>query len=77
MRKNIFRLTLWTMLFALCLSAAAQPTKISRIGYLSGGSLSATAARREAFLQGLRELAYVEGKNILIEWRSSEGKSDR
>jgi putative tryptophan/tyrosine transport system substrate-binding protein len=77
MRKNIFGLTLWTMLFALCLSAAAQPTKISRIGYLSGGSLSATAVRREAFLQGLRELAYVEGKNILIEWRSSEGKSDR
>jgi putative ABC transport system substrate-binding protein len=39
--------------------------------------LSAFAARTDAFLQGLRELGYVEGKNIIIEWRSAEGKNDR
>ena len=53
---------------------AQQPTKIPRIGYLSG---TPTNPRREAFRQGLRELGYVEGKNILIEWRSAEGKFNR
>jgi putative ABC transport system substrate-binding protein len=56
---------------------AQQPAKIPRIGYLTGASLSAIAARAEAFRQGLRELGYVEGKNIVIEWRSPEGKADR
>src|SRR5437879_3683617 len=56
---------------------AQQPTKVLRIGYLTPVSLSANAARIEAFRQGLRELSYVEGKNIVIDWRSSEGKSDR
>ena len=57
--------------------AEAQPTKIPRIGYLTGNSPSTNAARIEAFRQGLRELGYVEGKNIIIEWRYSEGKADR
>jgi putative ABC transport system substrate-binding protein len=66
------------MLFALCWSAEAQqPTKVPRIGYLTAASLSANAGRIEAFRQGLRELGYVEGENIVIEWRSSEGKFDR
>ena len=66
------------MLFALCFSAEAQqPTKVPRIGYLSAASPSANAARIEAFRQGLRELGYVEGKNIVIEWRYAEGKLDR
>jgi ABC-type uncharacterized transport system substrate-binding protein len=73
MKEKITFLTLWAMLFALCLPAEAQqPTKIPRIGYLSGGSLSANALR-----QGLREFGYVEGKNIVIEYRSAEGKFDR
>ena len=65
--------------FALCGAAAQaqQPTKIPRIGYLTAASLSANAARIEAFRQGLRELGYVEGKNIVIEWRYAEGKLDR
>jgi putative ABC transport system substrate-binding protein len=55
------------MLFALCASAEAQqPTKIPRIGYLGGASSSAVSARIEALRQGLRELGYVEGKNIVI-----------
>jgi len=56
---------------------AQQPTKIPRIGYLGGGSPSSNPARIEAFRQGLRELGYVEGKNIVIEWRYAEEKLDR
>ena len=56
---------------------AQQATKVPRIGFLSGQSLSTILARTEAFLQGLRELGYVEGKNIVIEWRYAEGKLDR
>jgi putative tryptophan/tyrosine transport system substrate-binding protein len=66
------------LLFALSSSAQAQqPTKVPRIEYLGNASLSANAARIEAFRQGLRELGYVEGKNIVIEYTSREGKSDR
>ena len=66
------------MLFALCASAAAQqPKKIPRLGYVTSNSSAAISTRTEAFRQGLRELGYVEGKNIVIEWRSAEGKLDR
>jgi len=66
------------MLFALCGSATAQQAKkVARIGFLSASSLSVISARVEAFRQGLRELGYVEGKNIVIEWRWAEGKFDR
>lgn len=78
MKKKVPVLALCAMLFTLCASAAAQqPGKVSRIGYLAGGSLSSNAARRGAFRQGLRELSYVEGKNIVIEWRFADGKLDR
>ena len=78
MRKKFFGLTLCAVLLALSLSAhGQQPTNVPRIGYLSAPSLSASATRVEAFRQGLRELGYVEGKNIVIEWRSADGKSDR
>jgi putative tryptophan/tyrosine transport system substrate-binding protein len=53
---------------------AQQPKKVPRIGFLSGTSAN---PRREAFRQGLRELSYVEGKNIVIEWRYAEGKFNR
>ena len=78
MKKNIFGLTLCTMLFALSSSAGAQqPTKLPRIGYLTAGSLAAQSARIEAFREGLHELGYTEGKNIVIELRFGEGKSER
>lgn len=78
MKKKNTILTLCAMLLALCVSAEAQqPTKIARIGYLSGTSYSANSARVDAFRQGLRELGYVEGKTIVVEWRYAEGKLDR
>jgi putative ABC transport system substrate-binding protein len=77
-KKQIFALAVSAMLFALCFSVEAQqPTKVPRIGYLAAISLSALAARTEAFRQGLRELGYVERKNIIIEWRYAEGRLDR
>jgi putative ABC transport system substrate-binding protein len=78
MRKTVISFALCAMLSALCASAEAQqPTKIPRIGYLGGGSPSSSPARIEAFRQGLRELAYVEGKTIVVEYRYAEGKPDR
>ena len=69
---------LGTMLFALCVPAWAQlPTKVQRIGFLGATSLSGESARIEAFRQGLRELGYVEDKNVVIEYRWAEGKFDR
>jgi putative tryptophan/tyrosine transport system substrate-binding protein len=66
------------MLFALSVSARAQQAqKIPRIGYLQVTASSAVAARTEAFRLGLRELGYVEGKNIVIDWRSADGKLER
>jgi len=65
------------MVVAAATAEAQQPTKIPRIGWLSGSSPSAIATRSEAFRQGLRELGYVEGKNIIVEWRYGEGKPDR
>ena len=78
MKQKIIVLTLSAMLLALCSSAdAQQSTQIPRIGFLSATSLSTISARIEALRQGLRELGYVEGKNIVIELRSAEGKLDR
>jgi putative tryptophan/tyrosine transport system substrate-binding protein len=57
--------------------AEAQQAKIPRIGFLFVSSLSSNSGRADAFRQGLRELGYVEGKNIIIEWRSADGKPDR
>src|SRR5918996_2194787 len=77
-KKQIFALALSALLFALFYPAEAQqPTKIPRIAYLSAGSASSQASRVEAFKQGLRELGYVEEKNIVIEYRFAEGKLDR
>jgi len=77
MNRNVFGVALCTLLLALSSPAEPQQTKkVPRIGFLSAASLSPLAARVEAFRQGLRELGYVEGKNIVIEWRSSGGRLD-
>jgi ABC-type uncharacterized transport system substrate-binding protein len=66
------------VLLAVALKAEAQqPMKVHRIGFLNAASPSAILDRYEAFRQGLRELGYVEGKNIVIEYRYAEGKLDR
>ena len=76
MKREITVLALSAMLFALCDSVEAQqPVKV--IGYLNAGTASTNPARVAAFRQGLRELGYVEGKNIAIEYRAAEGKLDR
>src|SRR5262249_15962928 len=78
MNQRISALVFSAMLLALCLPVAAQqPKKVPRIGFLGVTSPSTIAARIEAFRQGLRELGYVEGKNIVIEYRWAEGKFDR
>jgi putative ABC transport system substrate-binding protein len=78
MTKKILVWLLLTFFVANVSVAQAQQTgKIPWIGWLMVSSLSANLARTEAFRQGLRELGYVEGKNIVIEWRSAEGKLDR
>jgi ABC-type uncharacterized transport system substrate-binding protein len=72
-------LWLLTVLFLASIhrAEAQQAKKVPRIGYLTAASLSAMAPRAEAFLQGLRELGYVDGKNMIIEYRYAEGKLDR
>jgi putative tryptophan/tyrosine transport system substrate-binding protein len=78
MTKKFFCIVPCTILFALSLFAQAQqPTNIPRIGFQSAASPSGIAARIEAFRQGMRKLGYVEGKNIVIEYRYAEGKLDR
>jgi len=75
MKKTITPLALCAMLFALCFPVHAQQrVKTPRIGYLGASSSSSNPARIEAFRQGLRELGYVEGTNIIVEWRYAEGK---
>jgi putative ABC transport system substrate-binding protein len=79
MTKKILVWILLTFFVAnVSVAQAQQPTKVPRIGYLRGASPSSgNLARTEAFRRGLRELGYVEGKNIVLEWRSAEGKLDR
>ena len=75
MNRKITVLTLCAVLLALSVSAEAQQaTKISRIGYLGASSPTTYPARIEAFRQGLRELGYVEGKNIVVEYRYAREK---
>jgi putative ABC transport system substrate-binding protein len=78
MIRKLFAIPVAASLLAIVhVAQAQQPAKIPRIGFLAGVSPSAISARLESFRQGLRELGYVEGKNIIIEWRSAEGKLDR
>jgi putative tryptophan/tyrosine transport system substrate-binding protein len=67
------------LIFSLggAVAQAQQPAKIPRIGFLGAASDPAITERLDAFRQGLRELGYIEGKNIAVELRSAEGKPDR
>jgi putative tryptophan/tyrosine transport system substrate-binding protein len=78
MSRQITGFAFGAMLLALSFPAEAQqPTKVPRIGFLAGATPAAYSARIEAFRQGLRALGYVEGKNIVIEWRYAEGETER
>ena len=65
------------------LANAQQAKKVPRVGFLMAGSAPSPASARptiptvESFRQGLRELGYVEGKNIIVEYRSARGKFER
>jgi putative ABC transport system substrate-binding protein len=77
-KRKLGSFALCVMFLALCASAQAQqPKKVARIGYLTGATPDGQSARIEAFQQGLRELGYIEGKNIVIEYRYAELKPDR
>ena len=77
MKTNIFCVVIGVLLVALSLPAGAQqPRKIARIAFLGTASASVVAERVDAFREGLRKLGYLEGKNIVIEYRFGEGKSN-
>src|SRR5712692_7898597 len=83
MKKKVIGLALGALLFALCFPAEAHQAKsVPRIGYLSrdlhpSDSRAPSPRNLEAFRQGLRELGYIEGKNIIIEYRYADGRIER
>jgi putative tryptophan/tyrosine transport system substrate-binding protein len=78
MDRRRFLLTSLAGGFAAPLAAKAQPgTGVPRVGILFPSPLSATSHLLEAFRQGLRELGYVEGQNIALEFRSAEEREER
>jgi putative ABC transport system substrate-binding protein len=78
-RIFVFSCLLLAVLLLLSVSSAQaqQPAKVPRVGLLVPGSQSVFSSRTEAFRQGLREVGYIEGQNIAIEYRYTEGKTDR
>ena len=77
MKKHLYLFLIIVVLGWGGFAEAQQPKKVPRIGFLSGTSPSTISDRTEAFRQGLRELGYIEGKNIVIQYLSAEGKPDR
>ena len=76
--KSVGFLTILALLVGWAgMAQAQQPNKIARIGLLAAGSSSSVLSRLEAFRGQLRELGYVEGRNIAIEYRYADGKSER
>jgi putative ABC transport system substrate-binding protein len=75
----------WAVVFAIIVALtlcgeraeAQQPAKIARVGYLGGGSAELEKVWVDAFLQGLRDLGYIEGKNIVLERRYAAGRYDQ
>ena len=78
MRKKIFATAVAiVILLSVYRAEAQQPSKVTRLGSLLTSSASTEGSRIEAFRQGLRELGYIEGKNIVVEYRYAEEKLDR
>jgi putative ABC transport system substrate-binding protein len=77
-RKIIISLLTTALLSIAPLAEAQQPGKVPRIGYVSGsGDPYTPEPQFEAFRQGLRDFGYIEGKNVLVEYRYAEGNLDR
>ena len=68
---------LGVLLAIAVIAEAQQPKRIPRVGYLSSGTPSSEATRSDPIRLGLRELGYIEGQNIAIEYRYAEGRCDR
>jgi ABC-type uncharacterized transport system substrate-binding protein len=78
MRRKFFPAVLTILILAIVYPAQAQQAKkVPRIGFLVPGSSVGYSVRIEAFRQGMRELGYVEGENIVIEGRWAEGSAER
>ncbi len=77
MGKRIVSLAAILILASVHLAEAQQQAKVSRIGVLGSASRSSNPTGIEAFRQGLRDLGYVEGKNIVIDYRWADGKAER
>jgi putative ABC transport system substrate-binding protein len=77
MKRRWITLLLSALFLAGSPAEAQQPKEIPRVGFLGASSASYAAVRLDAFRQGLRELGYVEGKNIVIEYRHAEGEQGR
>jgi putative tryptophan/tyrosine transport system substrate-binding protein len=78
MKKIVIYLALSAMLFAHCLPGSAQqPKKVPRIGYLGGSDPATDSAHSKPFRQALRELGYIEGQNVAIEYRYAGEKRGR
>ena len=78
MKQKVIGLALCALLFALSVSTQAQqPKKVPRIGYLAAPDSATESARAEGMRRALRELGYIEGQTIVIEYRYSDGKVER
>ena len=77
MLKKLSLILVVSVITSVQIAHAQQPAKVPRIAYVAAASLAANANRVEAFKQGLRELGYVEGKNIVVEWRFADGEDSR
>src|SRR5215475_12937036 len=78
MKKHIFALSLSAMVFALCVPVSAQqPGKVFRIGFLDPSTSTGMAVLVDAFRQELSKLGWIEGKNLTIEYRFADQKSER
>jgi len=77
MKNVVFLFLIIAAVGAGIVAEAQQAKKVPRIGFIASGTPSTSAPYRDAFQQGLRGLGYVEGKNIVVEYRFAEGKLDR